>query len=105
MLLVARTAACLETAGLPTAARLASAALRHLYQVDIDRRAILEPGVSVIHGTGLVVGAGVRLGPGTVLLHDVTLDAGTRSGHRRGGRPHPRGTTSTSAPGSPSSGR
>ncbi len=77
VLLVARTAACLETAGLPTAARLASAALRHLYQVDIDRRAILEPGVSVIHGTGLVVGAGVRLGPGTVLLHDVTLDAGT----------------------------
>lgn len=74
ILVVARTEALLHDAGLPRAAGLAGATLRHLYGAEVSPRAILEPGIAVIHGTGLVVGDGVRVGPGAILLHDVTLD-------------------------------
>lgn len=44
-----------------------------LYAIDIDYRSRIEGGVIIIHGVGLVVGAGVYIKTGTTLYHQVTL--------------------------------
>ncbi len=45
-----------------------------VYAIDIDYKAHINGGVVIVHGVGLVIGAGVRLeGEGTKLYHGVTL--------------------------------
>ncbi|MCW3805817.1 serine O-acetyltransferase [Plebeiibacterium marinum] len=44
-----------------------------VYSVDIDYRAKLEGGIVIIHGVGLVIGAGVVVKRHTIIYHQVTL--------------------------------
>jgi serine O-acetyltransferase len=48
---------------------------RILYTVDIHPASLIEPGVVVDHGAGLVIGSTAVVGSGTVLYHGVTLGA------------------------------
>jgi serine O-acetyltransferase len=47
--------------------------VQHRYGVDIDLRARLAPGVTIVHGYGLVIGANSVVGHGCSLFHGVTL--------------------------------
>ena len=44
-----------------------------LYAIDIDYKASLDGGVVIVHGVGLVIGSGARVGTNVVLFHGVTL--------------------------------
>ncbi len=54
-------------------AKIASRLIRHLYAAELHWDAELAPGVVLVHGTGLVVGHGARVGPGCILFQHVTL--------------------------------
>jgi serine acetyltransferase len=58
---------------LPLAPQLTSRLIRHLYGAEIHWDAQLADGTSIIHGVGLVIGHGARVGPGCILFHNVTL--------------------------------
>ncbi|MBN2530559.1 MAG: hypothetical protein JXR76_29500 [Deltaproteobacteria bacterium] len=60
-----------------TVAKIISrAVLRHMYAADIHPDADLEPGVSIIHGNGIVIGRDVTVGTGSIIFHNVTLGDG-----------------------------
>lgn len=63
-------------AGLGFAARIASRLIRHLYGAEIHWDAEVSPGLSIIHGNGLVISHAAKVGPGCVLAHNVTLGMG-----------------------------
>jgi serine O-acetyltransferase len=44
-----------------------------LYAIDIDYRAKLNGGIVIVHGVGLVIGAGVEINSNVILFHGVTL--------------------------------
>lgn len=44
-----------------------------LYAIDIDWRAKIEGGCTIVHGVGLVIGMCASVGAGTKLYHGVTL--------------------------------
>ncbi|HEY0779492.1 MAG TPA: glycosyltransferase, partial [Gemmatirosa sp.] len=54
-------------------AKIASRLIRHLYAAELHWDAELAPGVVLVHGTGLVVGHGARVGPGCILFQHATL--------------------------------
>jgi serine acetyltransferase len=69
-----------DTGATPLAALL-SRALRHLYAAEIHWRAHFEPGVCIVHGTGLVIAQRAVVGSGCVLFQGVTLgDSSGRTG-------------------------
>lgn len=44
-----------------------------LYSIDIDYKASLSGGIVIVHGVGLVIGAGVRINSNAIIFHGVTL--------------------------------
>lgn len=73
MMVAIRGMHLLRDAGLVTGAQLASRLIRHVYGAEIHWQSRWEPGVNIVHGNGLVVGAGAHIGSGCLLLHNVTL--------------------------------
>jgi serine acetyltransferase/glycosyltransferase involved in cell wall biosynthesis len=63
----------LRDCGMRTLARVASRLIRHVYCAEIHWDAEIAPGMSIIHGNGLVISHAARLGEGCVLFHNVTL--------------------------------
>lgn len=74
-------------AGIPGAAPLISRLLRHVYGVEIHWEADIAPGISIVHGTGLVISHAARIGPGCILFHNVTLGEGMDKTTRKRGAP------------------
>jgi serine acetyltransferase/GT2 family glycosyltransferase len=68
-------------------ARIASRVMRHLYGADIHWDAELAPGVVLVHGVGLVIGHGARVGPGCILFQHVTLGMNIHPESREVGTP------------------
>lgn len=66
-------------AGIPFAPQVASRLIRHLYGADIHWDAELAPGVSVIHGQGLIISSAAKVGTGCILFQGVTLGEGRDS--------------------------
>ena len=64
---------CLDTCGVPLLPMVISRLIRHLYGADIHWRTQIEPGVSVVHGQGLVLGRHAVVGTGCILFQNVTL--------------------------------
>jgi serine O-acetyltransferase len=54
-------------------AKVASRRIRRVYGAEIHWRARLDPGVMIVHGTGLVISHAARIGPGCILFQHVTL--------------------------------
>jgi serine acetyltransferase len=54
-------------------AKVMSRVIRHLYAADIHWDAELAPGVIIVHGMGIAISHGARVGAGCVLFQNVTL--------------------------------
>ena len=57
----------------PLLPKLASRLIRHVYGAEIHWDACLAPGVSIVHGNGLVLSHAAEVGPGCILFQNVTL--------------------------------
>lgn len=73
MMMAYRLMRLLRALRLTLLAKIASRVIRHLYAAELHWDADLAPGVVLVHGTGLVVGHGARVGPGCILFQHVTL--------------------------------
>lgn len=57
----------------PLAPQVMSRLIRHLYGAEIHWKAQIAPGVSVVHGVGLVLSHAAQVGSGCILFQGVTL--------------------------------
>jgi serine O-acetyltransferase len=87
MLLGVRAMQALKSARVPFAPKLVSRLLRHLYGAEIHWDADIAPGISLVHGNGLVIGKDATVGPGCILFHNVTLGQGIDALTRQIGGP------------------
>jgi serine O-acetyltransferase len=76
MVFAIRVMRLFRDAGLRTLAKISSRMIRHVYSAEIHWDAEFAPGLSIIHGNGLVVSHGARVSEGCVLFHNVTLGMG-----------------------------
>ena len=58
---------------IPLAPMVVSRLIRHLYGAEIHWETRIEPGVSIVHGVGLVLSHGAEVGAGCILFQNVTL--------------------------------
>ncbi|MBI5493986.1 MAG: glycosyltransferase [Deltaproteobacteria bacterium] len=77
-----------RNAGWPLGARVCSRLIRHLYGAEIHWDTVLEPGVCVVHGLGLVLGHQARVDAGCILFHNVTLGEALHPDTQARGSPH-----------------
>jgi serine O-acetyltransferase len=75
MLIAVRTMQFFRDARLGLLAQISSRMIRYIYGAEIHWDAQLEPGLYIMHGNGLVIGASVRVEEGCVLSQNVTLGA------------------------------
>jgi len=57
----------------PLVPQVMSRLIRHLYGAEIHWDARIEPGVSIVHGVGLVLSHAAVVGQGCILFQNVTL--------------------------------
>jgi serine acetyltransferase/GT2 family glycosyltransferase len=74
-------------AGIPLLPQVASRMIRHLYGAEIHWDAQIAPGISIVHGNGLVIGHGGRIDENCILFHNVTLGEGIDPNTRAIGTP------------------
>ncbi len=77
----------LEVAHVPLLPQVVSRLIRHVYGAEIHWKAKLAPGISIVHGNGLVISHSATVGPGCILFHNVTLGVGTDPDTRAVGAP------------------
>jgi serine O-acetyltransferase len=87
MMVAYRAMRFLADARVPLAPQIASRVIRHLYGSDIHWEAQMEPGVVLVHGMGLAVSPGARVGRGAILFQHVTLGTSQDPVSRRVGAP------------------
>ncbi len=63
----------LRDARIPLGPQIASRLIRHAYGAEIHWDASIDPGLSVVHGNGIVVSHSAKIGEGCILFHNVTL--------------------------------
>ncbi len=63
----------LDACRIPLAPMIVSRLIRHLYGAEIHWKTRIAPGVSVVHGVGLVLSHAAEVGPGCILFQGVTL--------------------------------
>jgi len=68
-----RVMRCLDELRVPLAPMVVSRLIRHLYGADIHWKAAIAPGVSIVHGNGLVIGHAATVERGCILFQGVTL--------------------------------
>jgi serine O-acetyltransferase len=88
MLANVRLMQTLETAGVPLLPMIVSRWIRHAYGAEIHWKAAIDPGVSIVHGCGLVISHRARVEPGCILFQNVTLGEGIDATTREVGAPH-----------------
>lgn len=76
-----------RSANLPVAPALISRLLRHAYGVEVHFDAHIAPGISIVHGNGLVISHAATIGSGCILFHNVTLGEGLDAKTRKRGAP------------------
>jgi serine acetyltransferase len=87
MLIATRVMRLCKDSGVPGAKQVASRMIRHLYGAEIHWDTEIAPGVSIVHGTGLVLSHRARVGPGCILFHNVTLGEGLDADTKESGAP------------------
>jgi serine O-acetyltransferase len=86
-LTVVRVMTLLRDLGVPVAPQIVSRMIRHLYSSEIHWDATIAPGVSIVHGVGLVISHAATVGEGCILFHNVTLGEGIDPETRAVGAP------------------
>lgn len=71
----------------PLAPMVVSRLIRHLYSAEIHWDAQIAPGISIVHGVGLVISHAASVGEGCILFHNVTLGEGVDPETRAVGAP------------------
>lgn len=84
---VVRAMQAARDAQLPLAPAVLSRLLRHMYGVEIHWDAQIAPGISIVHGNGLVISHAATIGSGCILFHNVTLGEGIDAKTRTRGAP------------------
>lgn len=87
MLVVTRVMRLVRDAGIPVAPQIVSRLIRHLYGAEIHWDTELADGMSVVHGTGIVLSHAATVGPGCILFHNVTLGEGLDPVTKESGAP------------------
>ncbi|MCP4605965.1 MAG: serine acetyltransferase [Proteobacteria bacterium] len=65
-----------EDVHIPLGGPILSRFARYIYGSEIHWNAKIEPGVSLIHGTGVVIGHAAQIKPGCIIFHNVTIGEG-----------------------------
>lgn len=73
MMVAIRTMHLFRDVGFLPGAQATSRLIRHVYGAEVHWNSCWEPGINIVHGNGLVVGAGAHIHTGCLLLHNVTL--------------------------------
>lgn len=71
----------------PVAPQVVSRLIRHMYGAEVHWNAEIAPGVSVVHGVGLVISHAAKIGEGCILFQNVTLGEGIDPTTRAVGAP------------------
>lgn len=87
MLIVVRFMRLVRDLRIPGGAQVVSRLLRHNYGAEIHWNAEIAPGVSVVHGNGLVISHSARVGPNCLLFQNVTLGESMHPSKRAVGSP------------------
>jgi serine acetyltransferase/glycosyltransferase involved in cell wall biosynthesis len=83
-----RVMRCLDEWHVPLAPMVISRIIRHLYGAEIHWKAQIAPGVSIVHGTGLVISHAARVDAGCILFQNVTLGESVEAVSGLIGAPH-----------------
>lgn len=73
MLFAYRIMRFFDACRIPVLPQLASRLIRHAYGAEIHWKTRIAPGVSIVHGVGLVLSHAAEVGEGCILFHNVTL--------------------------------
>jgi serine O-acetyltransferase len=87
MLIAVRVMRLASDLRLPVLPQVVSRLIRHLYGAEIHWDATIAPGISVVHGNGLVISHGAVVGPNCLLFQHVTLGESMHSVRRVVGSP------------------
>jgi len=87
MMIAMRTMGLLRDARVPLLPQIASRLIRHLYGAEIHWNTTLHHGISIVHGTGLVLSHRAVVGEGCILFHNVTLGEGVDPETKETGAP------------------
>lgn len=87
MLIVVRLMRLVRDLRIPAAAQVTSRLIRHNYGAEIHWNAEIAPGVCIVHGNGLVISHGARIGSNCLLFQNVTLGESMHPTRRTVGSP------------------
>lgn len=87
MMIGVRLMRLLRDLRVPAGPQIVSRLIRHIYGAEIHWNAEIAPGVSLIHGTGLVISHSSVVGPNCVLFQNVTLGESMHAQRRTVGSP------------------
>jgi len=87
MTVAVRAMQAFDDARVPVLPQLFSRVIRHVYGAEIHWKAKIDPGLTIIHGTGLVISHAATIGSGCILFHNVTLGESFDSATQRVGAP------------------
>jgi serine O-acetyltransferase len=73
---------------LPLVPQVLCRAIRHVYGAEVHWNAEIAPGISIVHGNGLVISHAARVSEGCILFHNATLGEGLDPVSRTLGGPH-----------------
>jgi serine O-acetyltransferase len=73
MLIAVRVMHLLRDLKVPLGKQIVSRLIRHLYSAEIHWDADISPGVTLVHGNGLVISHGARIGAGCLIFQGVTF--------------------------------
>jgi serine O-acetyltransferase len=82
-----RAMQALDESRVPLLPQVMSRAIRHIYGAEIHWKAKVEPGLTIIHGCGLVISHAATIGPGCILFQNVTLGESFDATTKRQGAP------------------
>jgi serine O-acetyltransferase len=87
MMVVIRLMLWCRDRGLLPFAVVISRLIRHIYGAEVHYRATIDPGVCIVHGTGLVIGADAVIGAECILFQGVTIGQSADGASGRVGTP------------------
>lgn len=87
MLACVRVMRALDDASVPLLPQVMSRLIRHAYGAEIHWKSQIAPGISLVHGNGLVISHRARVAQGCILFQNVTLGEGVDPDTREVGAP------------------
>lgn len=87
MAVAVRIMQLLRDCGIPLAPEVVSRMIRHLYAAEIHPEAEIAPGVTLVHGNGIVISRAARVAEECILFQNITLGLGVDPKTRESGAP------------------